>query len=282
VTPNAAVERETAARRWAVPAAALGGLLPFAAFIAPRLIFGAENPKNRGAQLFSYNDHVATLNLSAIVGGLGYLAIALALWHLLGAVRARRPEFPVLIGMLAVGGAALTAIVSTASTLATGHAASAFASSPNPTYQRASDLLGTGLLQIVQGLGLLAGFIFGAGLVALSLNAMRIGLLPRFMGYVGIFAGIFTALPIVPAPVLLCFWLGAVAYLFAGRWPSGLPPAWRTGRAEPWPSLQEARERGGDARGRGAPAPAPEPVAATAPQAPRDPGGARRKRKKRR
>jgi hypothetical protein len=66
-------------------------------------------------------------------------------------------------------------------------------------------------------------------------------------------------LPILsPLPIVQTFWLGAMALLLAGRWPGGLPPAWVTGEAQPWPSQQEARE----ARRRNSepePAPAPEP-----------------------
>ena len=63
------------------------------------------------------------------------------------------------------------------------------------------------------------------------------------MGYLGIFTGVLVLFPIgSPVPVVQGFWLLALAYLFSGRWPSGVPPAWRSGKAEKWPSL------GGDAR----------------------------------
>ena len=44
------------------------------------------------------------------------------------------------------------------------------------------------------------------------------------------------------------FWLLALAVLFAHRWPQGMPPAWETGTAVPWPSAAEVAER----RARGA------------------------------
>ena len=69
-------------------------------------------------------------------------------------------------------------------------------------------------------------------------------------------------LPILsPLPIVQTFWLGAMALLLAGRWPNGVPPAWVTGEAPPWPSQQEARE----ARRRGAePEPEPDPEPADA------------------
>ena len=72
---------------------------------------------------------------------------------------------------------------------------------------------------------------------------MNQGLLTRFMGYLGMFAGALVLFQITQVPVVQTFWLLAVAYLFSGRWPTGVPPAWRSGRAEPWPSSAEMRAR---------------------------------------
>ena len=62
----------------------------------------------------------------------------------------------------------------------------------------------------------------------------------------------------------------ALAYLLTGRWPSGVPPAWSSGRAERWPTRAELAAAGGQAPARGgrvkrAPEPAPETVGASAP-----------------
>ncbi len=77
-----------------------------------------------------------------------------------------------------------------------------------------------------------------------ALQAMRVGLLTRFMGYLGIFTGVLVLFPIgSPVPVVQGFWLLALAYLFSGRWPNGVPPSWRSGRAEKWPSSAELREQ---------------------------------------
>jgi hypothetical protein len=71
---------------------------------------------------------------------------------------------------------------------------------------------------------------------------MRVGLLTRFMGVLGIICGALIVLPILsPLPIVQTFWLGAMALLLLGRWPNGVPAAWSTGEALPWPSQQEAR-----------------------------------------
>ncbi len=138
--------------------------------------------------------------------------------------------------------------------------------------------------QIGNYLGL---FLLAVGFVLVSLNAMRVGLLTRFLGYLGIIAGVLTIIPLVPIPIVEAYWLLAFAYLLSGRWPSGVPPAWSSGRAEPWPSNQQLRAARGQPAPRGArtkrasepapqavggPAPAPTPTRATT---------AKRKRKRR-
>ena len=63
------------------------------------------------------------------------------------------------------------------------------------------------------------------------------------MGILGIIVGVLFVIPIgAPVPVVEAFWLVALGYLIGGRWPRGVPPAWITGEAVPWPSQQELRE----------------------------------------
>jgi hypothetical protein len=61
---------------------------------------------------------------------------------------------------------------------------------------------------------------------------------------------------------VIVFWLLALAALFARRWPQGMPPAWETGIAVPWPSSAEVAEQRAAARGD-----APEPRRAPEPEA---------------
>jgi hypothetical protein len=74
-----------------------------------------------------------------------------------------------------------------------------------------------------------------------SLNAMRAGLLSRFMGILGIIVGVFYALPQLGGPILQLFWMPALGLLFLNRWPGGRGPAWETGAEEPWPSAAQLR-----------------------------------------
>jgi hypothetical protein len=93
--------------------------------------------------------------------------------------------------------------------------------------------------------------------VIVSLNAMRAGLLSRFMGVLGIIVGALIVLPLLPSgvPVVEVFWFGALSALFLGYWPGGRGPAWETGEPVPWPT---AAERRGLAQDPEPTAPAPE------------------------
>ena len=86
------------------------------------------------------------------------------------------------------------------------------------------------------------------GLAVTSLNAMRVGLLTRFMGILGMIVAATFLLPLDQLGIIRSLWLGALAALLLGRWPSGVPPAWSTGEAVPWPTQQDAREARARAR----------------------------------
>jgi hypothetical protein len=222
--------------------------------------------------------------IGSIASALGSFALAWTLAYLFGATRAREPNVkPRWIGIIAVAGGVLSGVSVVAYVTAYGITAHHFVTHGSQTYPEANAQLSKASLvipQISNDLGLL---LIAVGLVMVSLNAMRVGLLPRFMGYLGIIAGVLTIIPLVPIPIVEAYWLLALAYLLNGRWPSGVPPAWTSGRAEPWPSSPRAARgqpaaRGG--RAKRAPEPAPQAVGAPAPAATRS-TAPKRKRKRR-
>ena len=80
-------------------------------------------------------------------------------------------------------------------------------------------------------------------------------------------------------PLGLAAWLGGLTVLYLGRRPGGDPPAWSTGREEPWPSARaaaEARKAEQETKAEPAAEPPREPVPAGA-----HPATSRRKRKRR-
>jgi hypothetical protein len=224
----------------------------------------------------------------AAVDAIALLAVAATLNFLFAAIRARRPQTQQAVRVAAVGGAVLAAVASLIYSVVIVIKAHQFATQGLQSYSEAHQLLSGSGFAVLQVLGLLSDLLLALGYVLISLSAMRVGLLPKFMGYLGIVAGVASMLLVgsPPAVLLQVVWLSALAYLLSGRWPSGTPPAWRSGKAEPWPSAAQMREeraqtgRGG-ARGKAATTPAPETVAATTPARTRS-ETPKRKRKRRR
>ena len=211
--------------------------------------------------------------IAAVVNALGSLALAATLSFLYGAARARNEQLQPFVKFLAIGGAVVAGISGIAYAVVIHDKAGQFVSGGDQSYQQAHHLATSSGLLAMQLVGQAAALVLAIGICLVSLNAMRVGLLTRFMGYLGIFAGVLVLFQITQVPVVQAYWLLALAYLFTGRWPTGVPPAWRSGRAEKWPSSQELREqRAAAAAGRNGarekptpkPEPAPEAVGATA------------------
>jgi hypothetical protein len=197
----------------------------------------------------------------AIINGFALSGVAWTLSYLYGLAKARNEQLQDFMKWLALVGGGLSAVTAVAYAIAIAHKADQFVSHGNQTYEEANHLTSTGYVVALPLIAQLASLLLTVGFVMIALNAMRVGLLTRFMGYLGIFAGVLVLLPIgSPVPVVQGFWLLSLAYLISGRWPSGVPAAWRSGRAEPWPSSAELRaRREAAASTNGKPKPPPKP-----------------------
>jgi len=197
-------------------------------------------PDNLIGQALQRQQHVAGLAVSAVCSALGLLAITVTLDFLLRAVRARRSELPWQIRpLLWVGGIGL-AVLLIALQVATSVKLDHFAHEGSQTYEEARKVSDFGAIAY---LGILAQLGFAGAFVVTAVTAMRVGLLTRFLGYLGVISAVLFVLPLVPIPIVQAYWLGALAMLFLGRSPSGTPPAWQSGEAMPWPSPAEMREQ---------------------------------------
>jgi len=234
-------------------------------------------------------DHSTSLIAATLLNAVGLLLLAWVLTFLVMSIRARRPIARPLLYMPVIG-AVLTALGTVMFSVAYNNAIGDFLAGPH-TVDRAYDASSASTLLTAQVFrDLLGPLVLAAGWVVASLNAMRVGLLTRFMGIIGVIIGVLHVIPLGPRPVVEIFWLGAFGALCLGYWPSGLPAAWRTGQAEPWPSqaqvAQQRREaaearraaRGGGARRAPATPPAPTEPAESGTQ----PAPARTKRKRKR
>jgi hypothetical protein len=201
--------------------------------------------------------------IAGILTAFCQVAVAATLVFLFRCSKARRPEAPGFMPIIAIAGGALTAVRAIVNPIVLHSKVNEFLSTGGQTYDEASRLTGGGVLLALQIGAQLGSLLLAVAVVLIALQSMRVGLLPRPLGYIGIFAGALILFPVVVIPIVQMGWLLAVGYLLTGRWPSGVPPAWRTGKAEPWPSSNEMRARRAAAaqsnrarRGRGAPVPA--------------------------
>ncbi|HEX4805499.1 MAG TPA: hypothetical protein VFU94_06330 [Conexibacter sp.] len=200
---------------------------------------GANTPNNLPAALLDYHKHPTAQYVSAGCSVIAALLVAYVLDVLLRAVRARNPELPWQLRLLVWAGGIGVAALVVASQVALGVNAAHFATHGSQTYEEARKAIAAGVPPV---LGLLFQLVFAAAILLVSLQAMRVGLLTRFLGYLGAISGALFLLPLVPIPIVQAYWLGALALLFAGRLPNGTPPAWQSGEAIPWPSAAEQRE----------------------------------------
>jgi hypothetical protein len=200
-------------------------------------------PERRTSALLLELDRAPGRAVASVIAlAIGYALLGAALVYLYRAAKFRRPQTLTVAFVLAILGAAVGALVTIVSVVIQLDVASEFASSGPRTERRADDLLAEPGPQIAGGL--LAGgtLALAFAVVLVSINAMRAGLLSRFMGFFGAFAGVILVIPLLLA--VPSAWLVALGVLFLGRWPGGgRGPAWETGDATPWPSALDRREQ---------------------------------------
>jgi hypothetical protein len=183
--------------------------------------------------------------IGGVITAIGFGLLLPVLLFLYRATRFRRPETPRIALILAIVGPLGAMALGIARQIAFVGVAGDFTSAaPVPgtsAEDRAEDFVrDDGALQVISGIGLGANLALGFAIVLLSLNAMRAGLMSRFLGIIGIIVGVLTVLPLGGGPQIVQFFLlGALAALFLGRWPGGRGPAWDAGEAVPWPSAAE-------------------------------------------
>jgi hypothetical protein len=217
--------------RLAAGAAVIAAISLYAGVLWAQLGY-ADAPDNKPARLRYFDRHAGEILGSAAIQALGWLLLAVVAVHLYRAIRARRPDEPLVVLVMGVYGPVALAIVTLARAVALTVIAGDFAGRSSQTLDAAEDALQDPALLIPQFVGISAVLALAFWLVKGSLDAMRIGLLTRFLGVFGIVLAV--ALVLQFGSLILPLWLVALAALFLGRWPGGPPPAWETGAAVPW------------------------------------------------
>jgi hypothetical protein len=276
-------------RRWALPAA----LAAFAAailFIASTPISAANllgSPDNEVELLREFYENRSDLLLAAILHAAAFLAFTLPLYYLFRAASTRSASVRRGLVGVVIAGPIFVAALDLIFWFAIDPAAKDFATPGGgtgvPIGEYAKDLVeDQSLIGVYQGVGLAGAIGFTFAVVYTSLWGMRVGLLTRFVGTLGMALGV--AQLLIPFTVAgLMLWMAWLGLIFINRVPGGRPPAWKTGEAIPWPKPGEA------------PAEPSEPASDTVegeatelgaeaenPNAPRRERAKRRKRKRRR
>jgi hypothetical protein len=303
--PDVLIERERRERPRAGIAAVLAALLGLAAWILPQGIYHdyprvtlisalqdaagprAGEPGLATPRLLFLHDKATALLGIAILQSLAVLALGWLIVTLYRAAHGRGSTVPKISHLLAMFGAVAATVGAIGMQVAVMVKLSDFAGSSDHTTQAAHDALRSNAISGMQAVGQIGVLALAAAVVLVALGAMRVGLLTRFLGVLGVIVGalmvLFGPAGLGAPPFLVqAFWLFMVGLLLIGRMPGGLPPAWRSGEAVPWPTQQELMEarqqRSAAARGGDVAATTPEGAAATLPSA----ATSKRKRKRRR
>lgn len=213
---------------------------------------GEANPavSPRAPEVRFIDHHAFGLIAGSVLTVVAVAALTLVLLFLADCTRFRRPEsWPAARPVVLVGGIgyiALNLIHEIALTIEA-HKFTHGSDFSSKAVEKA--LLGSGSVGIALGLlGLIAALALAVGMIAVSVGAMRAGLLPRWLGMLGAVSGLLflpffgtATLQLIPT-----FWLVATGVLLMGRWPGGDPPAWPSGEARPWPTQAEMRAKRGE------------------------------------
>jgi hypothetical protein len=230
-------------RRWARPVA-IAAILAAFLFLAGVILqtIGVDRADD-ATQLASSHHHLAASLAGAVLLALGSALFAVPLYYLIRAARHRDDSIHPALVAFAFIGPLLLAVSTIMLWAATDDVAKTFLAGTDHTADTAKRLLDdSSLANAARGLGVAAALGLVAGMVYISLKAMRVGLLTRFWGTLGMALGVGSALLGLVAFVGLAFWFAYVGFLIGGWLKTGRPPAWEAGVAIPWP---QPEPRGG-------------------------------------
>ena len=263
--------------------------------LGPALRGVAEPAISPGAAEVRFIDARAFgLIAGSVIQAISILFIVVALDFVAQATLYRRPQSLKAARPLLIFGGAGFALLAVAHEVINAIESHQFVSGHDYSNSAVQHALSTNTPTVVSTyLQLIVSIAFAVGVGAVALNAMRAGLFPKLLGYVGVVSAFILVLPLAPElQLLVALWMAAVGFLLFGSWPGGDPPAWESGEARPWPSAADRRIAEGGAAppprrglfgGRGAStAAAAEPAVVDAPPEPSAPPHPRSNKRKRR
>ena len=224
--------------RWSRPAA-------LAAFAAQ----GVGSSGGDSELLRQVDEHRGAELISSILQAIGVGLLAAPLYYLFRSAKARSERMRGQLVGVVIAAPLFLAVLAILSGVSTLHAASDFVSNEVPRLMakgvglnsdRADEIAKetiseAPLRSLAAGFGLGGQLGFLVAMVYTCLYAMRVGLLPRFWGSLGMALG---AVSFIFFQFAL-LWFAYLGLLLTGRIPGGKPPAWESGEAIPWPSPGE-------------------------------------------
>jgi hypothetical protein len=243
---EAVIERE---RRFGRPAGIVGfvGIVLFffagAVGLAPDFNGAGDDPE----RLRTFADESNGVLAQLLIQALGMVLLIPPLYLLFRAVDSRKEDFRSGLIGLTIAGPLFFAGSLVATWFVFDAASAQFLDAPQPPGDQSlgdyvDDLLADQTAtRIASGLQLAGVLALVVSTIYTSLNAMRVGLMTRFVGTLGMALG--ASMVILGLPVLLAFFL-VVSLLVANIWPGKRPPAWDAGVAVPWPKPGEETETG--------------------------------------
>ena len=235
MSPDRIVARE---RRTARPvgAAAVMAAVLFVAAIVINQNAGLGEAGSDSQFLIDFEEESGTLLLASVVQAAGMLLVIAPLFYLFRAAAARSDSMRTSLIGITVAGPAFLAAGTVLQWFAFDQAASDFATSGGglgiPVGEYAEDLIrDQATYSAAQGFTFAGTLGFVIAIVYTALHAMRVGLLTRFWGTLGMALGV--SMLFLGFIGVLVFVL-AIGLLILGAWPGGRPAAWDAGAAIPW------------------------------------------------
>ncbi|MDW5593756.1 hypothetical protein VSS74_05390 [Conexibacter stalactiti] len=236
---NDFLQAEAHGRRRVAIVSGVAAILVLASPLVGRVLIGSDIPDNAIANALLQADHRSAVLLSAVLSALGLLAITFVGDFLLRAVGNRTRIQPFVRPLLVLGGVGL-AIFSVVLQIVSAIRLDHFATESTLTWEELKEAQSYGPFIFV---GIVFQFAFAIGLILVALNAMRVGLLTRFLGYLGVFSAVLFVIALLPLPIVQAYWLAMLALLLWNVGGAREPPSWASGREELWPTAAEMREQ---------------------------------------
>jgi hypothetical protein len=236
-----ALEQERRRGRLAGLAAIAAGLLFPAGLVWVQVVNSDQPEDDSAAQVRFFDSNSGQLVAASVVRTVALLLLVAVTLHLYRAMKARKPDLNRVVLVTGVLGPVALAIGGLAHDVGLAISAADFADRTSQTEEAADDVLQSPFQLTTLGVSVAGTLALAFWFVVGSLNAMRVGLLSRFMGVLGIIIGPAFLFPL--PPIIMTLWLVALGALFLRVWPGRVPPAWVVGEAVPWPSAEEKAER---------------------------------------